>query len=482
MTQPTSASTSDVTLDLSALSSLVKVTDERQALPVPTPPPATALDQGLLAMGKAVAAAPEQRKVLVCKDLLGGATLQKAQQEASQVFPKIFKNRQEMFAYGTPAVEAVNGLIDRLLKEVEPIKIPEITAVTRKLNADMRNVRSKYDVSDPKIRQDYEKYANKARGFFFKGKTMFEMLIEDITSTESQLDKVRDQLRDYQAGMIRNIGFYDEYYELNQAEVQNLIYVIGVMEIIRDNAAINAKAIEEGDASLGDQGGEMKAELVDFASNMDIKIGEYKSRLFVAWATSPQIRMMRTLDIGMAEKLNEMCNLVIPTMKATLVQWRMLMQTYQASQLGDAVSDAYNETLTSYAAAGAEMVPLIALMIQQPTMQAATFKAFSDSFAVQSEGILAAMDAGDARRAENEAAMIEAKDAMQDSGKKVADGKLQRILGAATKDLPLEIIKSVPASQQTVIGSVVQDTPAQPAAAPVAATKPAAKQFNPNAF
>ena len=486
MSETTTASTSDVTLDLSALSGMVQTTDERQALAVPTPPPTSALDKGLFAVGKAVATQPETRKALVCKDLLGGTTLARAQQEAAQVYPQLFSNTQAMMAYGTKAVEGVNGLIDRLLKEVDPVKIPEIVALTKDLNANMRGIKGKYDVSDPKVRKDYEKYSGKAKGLWHRGKTMFEMLMEDIQSTETQLDHVRDELRGRQADMLRNVGYYDEFYRLNQDEVQKLIYVIGVMELIRDQATQDANAITVGDASMGDQAGEKQAALIGFASNMDVKIGEYKSRLFVAWATSPQIRSMRTLDVGLAEKLNELCNLTIPTMKATLVQWRMLMQSYQAAQLGEAVSQTSNEWLQAYAAAGAEMVPAIARMIQEPTMQAATFAAFADSFTKQADGILSAMDAGSARRAENEEAMITAQEIMHDATKKVSDGMLQRVLGAATKDLPLDIIQSVPASQQTVIGNVLPSspqasTPATPQDAPVPAARPAAKQYDPNA-
>jgi uncharacterized protein YaaN involved in tellurite resistance len=270
--------------------------------------------------------------------------------------------------------------------------------------------------------------------------------------------------------MLKNVSFYDQYYVLNEAEITNLIYRVGVMEIITELARQKAAQITVGDAALGDRGSERQAELGSFASNMDVKIGEYKSRLFVAWSTSPQIRNMRTLDIGVAGKLNELANLTIPTMKATLVQWRMLMQTYQAKELGENVAKTSNDWMQAYAAAGAQMVPEIARMIQEPTMQAATFAAIADSFSKQADGIIDALNMGDQRRAENDEAMMAASDIMRKATDRINDAQLQRVLSAATRDLPVEIVQSVSAAAQ----------PAPAAIAAPAVKKP--KQFDPTAF
>jgi uncharacterized protein YaaN involved in tellurite resistance len=417
-----------------------KVDTGSGGLVVPAPPetPANA--------GLAVYAAkpPEQaKKTLVCKDLLVGDTRAQAEQEAEQMLQQMLANTQVFMTFGTDALEGVNSLIKRLLHDVEPEKIPELTELMRDLNAEMRGVKRKYDVSDPKVRDKYEEWKGGLGRFIGRAKTLVELLMEDVTSLERQLNRVGKDLKGRQYKLIRNVSYYDALYEENEAEIGKLIYKIGVMELIRDLAAQAAAAIVVGDASLGDRAGERRGSLTEFVSNMELKIAEYKGRLFIAWATSPQVRTMRTLNVGMAERINELLCVTIPTMEATIVQWRMLMQTQDAAKMSRVVQEASNEWLQSYAAAGAIAVPMIAEAVQTPTLTPQTIAAMADSINEQADGVIKAMEEGARRRDEMEAAIMEAVPVMANASAKVSDALLQRVLGTVNK--PLEITTSVPA-------------------------------------
>jgi uncharacterized protein YaaN involved in tellurite resistance len=401
---------------------------------VVTPAPRTQTDQGLAALSNESPA--QMRKTLSCASLLVGETRTKAEQEAEKLLDEMLANTQVFSVYGMSALKGVNDLIDRLLKEVEPTKVPELIALMQGLNDEVRAIKSRHDISDPTVRQNYEKMrtrGSRIRKFFGRIKTQIEMLMEDVKSLETQLGDVEKDLRGKQYQLMRNVGFYDQLYEENEAEILQLIYTIGVMELIRDLAAKRAESIIVGDTSLGDRNGEQKAKVIELSSNMEIKIAEYKGRLMVAWATSPQVRTMRTLNVGLAERINELVCVTIPTMKATILQWRMLIQSQDANHLANAVADANNEWLQNYSAAGAAVVPAIAEAIQTPTLAPQTIAAMADSISKQADGVIRAFELGEQHRAEMDNAMIEAKTVIDASTDRVNDAIIAEVLKKAHK-------------------------------------------------
>ncbi len=390
-----------------------------------------------------VAAKPETRRTLNCSYLLQGQTRAEAEAEAAKLLEEMLDNTQVFMTYGMSALEGVNALVDRILNELEPVRIPELEGLMKDLNDEMRSVRGKYDMSDPKVRERYEKWSSGVKRFFRNAKTMIDMFREDISSVQKQLEKISGQLRGQQYTLLRNVAFYDELYDENEAEIVKLIYVIGVMELIRDLAVEQAKAIDVGDSTLGDRGSEQQAKVVQLAHNMDIKIAEYKGRLFVAWATSPQVRMMRELNVGLAMRINELICVTVPTMKLTAAQWQLMIQTQDAAKLAQAVADASNEWLQAYARAGAEAVPMIAQTIETPTLTPETIAAMADSIATQANGIVQAMKEGTQRRADMQHAMMMAKKVLDDSSQLITDTVINSVVATATRPLELEVSTSV---------------------------------------
>jgi len=419
-----------------------KVTDTEAGgtLMVPPPAPVTPVNAGLVEVSKS----PATRTKLSCSALLQGETLARAQAEAAKEYPNLLNNTAAFMNFGSGALTGVNSLIDQLLHKVDPIKIPELTALMKDLNGNMRKIRTKYDVADPKVREKYMNWKGGISRFIGKTRTLIDLLMEDVTSIETQLNRVGKTLKGRQNDLTKNVGYYDELYRQNEEEIGKVIYFVGVMELIRDLAAKEAAAIVVGDASLGDREGERKAKLAQFAENMDIKIAEYKGRLFVAWATSPSVRNMRALDISVAERLNEMLVITIPTMKATIVQWRMMMQTADAAKMIEAVSTSTNEWLTAFSNAGAELVPMIADTVETPTLLPQTIAAMADSLARQANGIVTAMEAGTRRREELDQAILDGGKVIADANAKISDALIASVVAKATAALPLEIATSVP--------------------------------------
>lgn len=413
-----------------------KVTESSINLPVNNLPAAPA-DQVLAE----VSSTPEKRRTLSCKDLLVGDTRQQAEQEAAKRYHEMITNEQVFFTYGTQALQAVNDLIDRLMKETNHIKVPEIRQIMKGLNDDMRGYATKYDPADPKVRERYEKGVGLVKKFLSWGKDWFEMFLEDITSIDHQLDKVKRELLDRRDILVRNVAFYDELYDENEREILQLIYVIGVMELIRDLAANEAAGITVGNEALGDRRQEQKANIAQFAESMEIKIAAYKGRLIVAWATSPQIRTMRVTNVMLTTRVNELAETVIPTMKSTIVQWRFMAEQQQVNQLANDISRTANETIQAFAKSAAEVIPAIVDGAETPSITPETIHAMAESLAKQAQGIIEAIDKGAERREAMDIAMLDAQKVFHDTTNQVSDAIIDRVVARATQ--PPEVATSV---------------------------------------
>lgn len=399
-----------------------------QVPPTPTSPADPFLSQ--------YAQTQQTRQQLVCKDLLDPQSLEKAQQYARQLYPQMLANTQIMMTFGNDSVAGMNSLINRLLKEVEPVNIPQLSEIMRRLNDEMRKIRTKYDVSDDKTREKLDKWARGVGGFFGRMKSLLDALREDAMKIEEQIDRVKKELSGSEHQILRNVGFYDQLYVKNEEEIQNVIAAIAVMEILCDLAVEEGKSIVIPAGTQDHQKEERKRNLAHFAHNMEIKIAEYKNRLFVGWTTSPQVTNMRDLDVALAQKLDLLMNLTIPVMLGTILQWRMMIQSMQGAQLEQAVAQTANEWLLAYAQAGDQAVPLIASAIETPTLNPTTISAMAAAVERQSQAILDAYEQGKQMRAENDDAMVRAR----------------QVISAATNEISTKVIED----QRPIVDALVR--------------------------
>src|SRR5215471_8835758 len=100
----------------------------------------------------------ESRRQLIAMDLLPPDKKKQVQEVAADLLPKMLQNTEIFMNFGEDSVAGMNALIDRMLKEVTPVDIPELESRMRDLSDEMRKIRGKYDVSDPKTRAKLEEW------------------------------------------------------------------------------------------------------------------------------------------------------------------------------------------------------------------------------------------------------------------------------------------------------------------------------------
>jgi uncharacterized protein YaaN involved in tellurite resistance len=233
-------------------------------------------------------------------------------------------------------------------------------------------------------------------------------------------------------------------YAANEEAVGKLVSVIAVMEYLRDEAVARMEAINVDETTLdGRRRREERDAIAEFIQNLDVRIGEFKQRLFIAWATGPQVRNIRAISYGMAAKITLLINLTIPVFEQTIVQWVYLQQAAEAAAAGRAVSDATNAALRGFASAGLDLVQTTAEAIQRPTTDPETIMIVAKSLVGQAEALASAYEHGIQARHQIEGAMMEGAAMIADASDKSAAKVVALVRGAqatfttpGTPDLP----------------------------------------------
>jgi uncharacterized protein YaaN involved in tellurite resistance len=407
----------------------------------PSEPVAGPADKAITAL-----VASGQPRTLVCADLLTPAQRDQAGVLAKQLYPQMLGNTDQLANFGSGAIEGVNAQVQRIFHEVGPVKIPELTSIMHEINDRMRDFRHKYDPSDPRVRETFDKFMDAVKGIFRKGRDMVEMLFEEARSVERQLDRIAGTLVEKQQQLKRNVVLCDELYKANEAAIGQLVGTIAVMEMIRDVSIADAKSIVIGPEDPDKRDKEERlSRITEFIQAIEVRINEYQQRLFVAWSTSPQVRNIRLLNYGLGQRLALLVNLTIPTMKLTIAQWGLLLQANQAAQMQQAVADGANEVLSAYASAAGQAVPQIARLIQTPTLRPETILEVAASIDAQAKGIEDAVKYGDAARAEVVTAIVTAQESMSASSQQLSKNVVD-LVTRARKPLELPAAPEIPAS------------------------------------
>jgi uncharacterized protein YaaN involved in tellurite resistance len=376
---------------------------------------------------------------LVCVELLTPAQKEQAAAIAAKMYPAMLANTDQ-------AIDQVNAQVQRIFREVGPVKIPELTQIMHEINDKMRSFRRKYDPTDPKVREFFDKFMDSIKGIFAKGRDFVEMLFEEARTVEQQLDKIAGTLTEKQQQLRRNVVLCDELYKANESAIGQLIGVIAVMEIVRDLALADAQAVKIDPSDVDKREKEEKlSQLTEFISALEVRINEFQQRLFVAWSTSPQVRNIRTLHYGLGQRLALLVNLTIPTMKLTIAQWGLLLQANQAAQMQKAVAEGANEVLSAYASASGKAVPEIARLIQTPTIRPETIMEVAASIDEQARGIEEAVKFGQQARAEVVTAIVTAQESMSATSQRLSKTVFE-LVAKAREPLALPPGPELPAS------------------------------------
>jgi uncharacterized protein YaaN involved in tellurite resistance len=400
-------------------------------LPVPAAPVGE-VTQGLAGLAEAPA---EQREALPYYQTLPADKLAQAHADANEVLPQMLVDSTALINYGLGAMAKLNAVVDDCLTKVEPTRIPEAQAAMKDLTMSMRAARGKYDVTDPKAREWVQKaiaMSDKPRKLFHKAGDFWAAFQSDVQDIITQIDRVGKELNGKAIKLAYNAEFCNQLYKANEEEVQNLIYVIGVMELALELAKEQALVIPKPDPSNpGDPNAGKRSKYANLITQLEVKIGEFKSRLFVAWASGPMLDAMQAQNVNMAMKLHTLTQTALPTSKNIILQWRIMLQGLEAAKEGAAIQEFTRQNVEQFAKAAAVGMPEIMRSIQAQTATPEMVNIVVDSLTQMVDGIQQAVEEGRHNREVMDQSMRTAQVQLSNVKGKVDDAIINGVIGTA---------------------------------------------------
>src|SRR5262245_13327170 len=272
----------------------------------------------------------------------------------------------------------------------------------------------------------YDRTMTKASDIVHRLGDWLHDLLRDAQGLQAYLDKLTADLEDKRGELRRNVAMCNQLYAANETAITNVIVTIAAMEYVLDDAqaAAAAIAIDDSDPDAREKREQRDMLVNEFIPAVASRIGEFKQRLFVAWATAPQIRNIRMVSFGLGQRLALLITLTIPVFELTVVEWVTVQQAARAADATEAVSEATQTAMEGFAQATSEVIPAVARTIQTPSLSPETITLVAQSISDQLTGITDAVAYGIEARKAVDNAIVNASDLLA----KAADEESEKIL------------------------------------------------------
>ena len=189
-------------------------------------------------------------------------------------------------------------------------------------------------------------------GFFKKTANSIEQLKTRYDSADKNVERIKAQLEDHQVTLMKDITMLDKMYELNLVYFKELtMYILAGKKKLAEVRANDLKAAQEkAQRTQLPEDAQAARDLADLCDRFEKKLYDLELTRNVSIQMGPQIRLIQSNDMMMAEKIQTTIVNTIPLWKNQMVLALGIAHSQQAMQAERAVTDATNELLKKNAA------------------------------------------------------------------------------------------------------------------------------------
>ncbi|ADX23686.1 toxic anion resistance protein [Streptococcus dysgalactiae subsp. equisimilis] len=329
-------------------------------------------------------------------------------------------DQNALLDFGQSAVEGVNATVNHILAEQKKLQIPQVDDLLKSTNRELNGFIAKYKDATP---ADLEKKPNLIQKLFKQSRDTLQEFYFDSQNIEQKMDGMAATVVKQEDTLARNIVSAELLIEDNTKSIENLVGVIAFIEASQKEATTRALTLQQKLATLDSATPEYQvqtdllARTTEVINTLEQQHTEYLSRLYVAWATTPQMRNLVKVSSDMRQKLGMLRRNTIPTMKLSIAQLGMMQQSVKSGMTADAIVNANNAALQMLAETSKEAIPALEQSAQNPTLSMKSVTSLAESLVAQNNGIIAAIDHGRKERAQLESAIIKSAETINDSVK-----------------------------------------------------------------
>lgn len=329
-------------------------------------------------------------------------------------------DQNALLDFGQSAVEGVNATVNHILAEQKKLQIPQVDDLLKSTNRELNGFIAKYKDATP---ADLEKKPNLIQKLFKQSRDTLQEFYFDSQNIEQKMDGMAAAVVKQEDTLARNIVSAELLIEDNTKSIEHLVGVIAFIEASQKEATTRALTLQQKLTTLDSATPEYQvqtdllARTTEVINTLEQQHTEYLSRLYVAWATTPQMRNLVKVSSDMRQKLGMLRRNTIPTMKLSIAQLGMMQQSVKSGMTADAIVNANNAALQMLAETSKEAIPALEQSAQNPTLSMKSVTSLAESLVAQNNGIIAAIDHGRKERAQLESAIIKSAETINDSVK-----------------------------------------------------------------
>ncbi|HEK9991853.1 TPA: toxic anion resistance protein [Streptococcus equi subsp. zooepidemicus] len=360
---------------------------------------------------------PEQQQAITAK--------------APALVDTFMEDQNALLDFGQAAVEGVNATVNHILAEQKKLQIPQVDELLKNTNRELNGFIAKYKEATA---AELEKKPTLLQKLFKQSKNTLQEFYFDSQTIEQKMDGMAAAVVKQEDTLARNIVAAELLIEDNTKSIENLVGVIAFLEASQKETSSRALALQQELAALDTTTPEYQvqsdllARTTEVLNTLEQQHTEYLSRLYVAWATTPQMRNLVKVSSDMRQKLGMLRRNTIPTMKLSIAQLGIVQQSVKSGMTADAIVNANNAALQMLAETSKEAIPNLERTAQSPTLSITSVTALAESLVAQNNGIIAAIDQGRKERAQLEAAIIKSAETINDSVKLRDQSIIQALL------------------------------------------------------
>ncbi|MCY7207515.1 toxic anion resistance protein [Streptococcus dysgalactiae] len=339
-------------------------------------------------------------------------------------------DQNALLDFGQSAVEGVNATVNHILAEQKKLQIPQVDDLLKSTNRELNGFIAKYKDATP---ADLEKKPNLIQKLFKQSRDTLQEFYFDSQNIEQKMDGMAAAVVKQEDTLARNIVSAELLIEDNTKSIENLVGVIAFIEASQKEATTRALTLQQKLTTLDSATPEYQvqtdllARTTEVINTLEQQHTEYLSRLYVAWATIPQMRNLVKVSSDMRQKLGMLRRNTIPTMKLSIAQLGMMQQSVKSGMTADAVVNANNAALQMLAETSKEAIPALEQSAQNPTLSMKSVTSLAESLVAQNNGIIAAIDQGRKERVQLESVIVKSAETINDSVK-LRDQKIVQAL------------------------------------------------------
>lgn len=339
-------------------------------------------------------------------------------------------DQNALLDFGQSAVEGVNATVNHILAEQKKLQIPQVDDLLKSTNRELNGFIAKYKDATP---ADLEKKPNLIQKLFKQSRDTLQEFYFDSQNIEQKMDGMAATVVKQEDTLARNIVSAELLIEDNTKSIENLVGVIAFIEASQKEATTRALTLQQKLTTLDSATPEYQvqtdllARTTEVINTLEQQHTEYLSRLYVAWATIPQMRNLVKVSSDMRQKLGMLRRNTIPTMKLSIAQLGMMQQSVKSGMTADAVVNANNAALQMLAETSKEAIPALEQSAQNPTLSMKSVTSLAESLVAQNNGIIAAIDQGRKERVQLESVIVKSAETINDSVK-LRDQKIVQAL------------------------------------------------------